>query len=364
MNTCLSVIPGDGCGKEVIREAVKILDILCEKCDLEYEIFDAGAEYYLKTGKVWEHDTFQRVQESDAILFGAVGRADVKKPDGSSPASEVIFGLRNRLDLYANVRPIRLYEGIQHNISGKWKQVWQPEDVDLIIIRELTEGLYVRIGGEVRDGELAIDNRIITEKGSRRAIEFAADHAMKRKKSITCVDKSNVLKGDVLFRNVFDQVLDRPIYRELEKNGYYVDAFSMFLMSCPEKFDVVVTPNLFGDILSDLGSIMAGGIGMAPSGSYGEDHAMFEPVHGSAPDIAGKGMVNPSAALLSLSMLLEYLSEKKHDLRFQKAGEELKLSILEIITSGIRTPDLGGHAATKDFGDAVKGGFEDRVRTW
>ena len=233
--------------------------------------------------------------------------------------------------------------------------------MDLVIVRELTEGLYIRIGGIVRDGELAIDNRITTEMGSWRVVEFAANLAMTRKANhITCVDKSNVLQGDRLFREIYSEVLEDPGFTSLVSDSYYVDAFSMFLMTTPEKFDVVVTPNLFGDILSDLASVMAGGIGMAPSGSYGFNNALFEPIHGSAPDIAGKGIVNPSASLLSLSMLLYHLGEQtsgSSKVEMQLFANSLEDAVVETIQSGNRTQDLGGTATTSDFGDAVKKEF-------
>lgn len=360
MNPFICVIPGDGCGREVTGESVKILDILQDRGSLEYDVFEAGAEHYEQTGKAWEELTIKRAREADAILFGAVGKPGVVKPDGSRPAGEVVFGLRNGLDLFANVRPIRLFHGIDHSISGQRKLVWKPEDVDLVIVRELTEGFYVRIGGELREGELAIDNRIITEIGSWRVIEFAANLALGREKHLTCVDKSNVLRGDRLFRRVFDDLVQHPGFSTLRTDAHYVDAVAMFLMTNPERFDVIVTPNLHGDILSDLASVLSGGIGMAPSGSYGYYNAMFEPIHGSAPDIAGKGIVNPSASLLSLAMLLEYLAAKSSgtiSADFRIFSDALEQSVVKTIANNIKTPDLGGDTTTSEFGDRVKDTF-------
>jgi 3-isopropylmalate dehydrogenase len=363
----ICVIPGDGCGHEVTAESLKILDILSERGTLEYDVFHAGAEHYESFGESWEEGTMDAARESDAILFGAVGKEGVVKPDGTRPASEVIFGLRNGLDLYANVRPVKLFPGIEHMISGERKLVWKPDDVDIIIVRELTEGLYVRIGGEVREGELAIDNRITTETGSWRIVEFAANLALSRneRKHLTCVDKSNVLIGDRLFRRVFDEVVSGPQFSDLTTGKAYVDAMAMFLMTNPERYDILVAPNLYGDILSDLASVLAGGIGMAPSGSYGLDNAMFEPIHGSAPDIAGQGIVNPSASLLSTAMMLEYLATRSDgvgsggaeaaDLRL--LSEALEDAVKKVIVSGVRTIDIGGTATTSEFGNAVKNEF-------
>lgn len=388
MTPYICVIPGDGCGREVTRESLKILDILRDRGSIYYEIFEAGAEYYEQHGSSWEEGTMEGARESDAILFGAVGKEGVVKPDGTRPAGEVVFGLRSGLDLYANVRPVRLFQGVEHSISGTRRLVWKPEDVDLVIVRELTEGLYVRIGGEFRKGEIAVDNRIITETGSWRVIEFAANLALdrsgkvrkkankmggegeggedeKRRFNVTCVDKSNVLKGDRLFRRVFDEVMEQPWYSELVAGKVYVDAMAMYLVMNPEHYDVLVAPNLYGDILSDLASVLAGGIGMAPSGSFGYRNALFEPIHGSAPDIAGQGVVNPSASLLSTSMMLDYLADKSSPTaaaELRLFSESLEDAVKHVIASGIRTQDLGGTASTGDFGDAVQKEFLRRSR--
>ena len=352
----ICIIPGDGCGKEVTNESIGIIDALREQLDIEYEVCEAGAEYYLKTGRAWESETIERAEEADAILFGAVGRDDVRKPDGTTPAGEVIFGLRNGLDLYANVRPIRLYPGILQRLSGRLGRFWRVEDVDIVIVRENTEGLYVRIGGISNIGGVALDNRIITKKGSSRITEFAAEIALKRRAHLTCVDKSNVLMGDRYFRENFRRITRLKKYERIYTDFYYVDAFAMRLLTDPANFDVVVMPNLYGDIITDIGAVLQGGLGIAPSGNYGEKNAMFEPVHGSAPDIAGKGIVNPSASLLSLSMLLEYLSRKvKEDTKdFLRASEAIEDAVVKTITAGIKTPDLGGNATTWDVGRCVR----------
>lgn len=369
MQPYICVIPGDGCGNEVTAESLKILDILRGRGTLEYDVFHAGTEHYEQFGESWEEGTMDRARESDAILFGAVGKEGVVKSDGTRPSGEVVFGLRNGLDLYANVRPVKLFPGIEHTISGQKKLVWKPKDVDLVIVRELTEGLYVRIGGEARNGEMAIDNRITTETGSWRVIEFAANLALGRNREkvqqLTCVDKSNVLKGDRLFRRVFDEVTSEPKYADLATSRTYVDAMAMYLITNPERYDVLVAPNLYGDILSDLASVLAGGIGMAPSGSYGYSNAMFEPIHGSAPDIAGQGFVNPAASLLSASMMLDYLAGKTSGsaaAEFKLFSESLEDAVKGVIVSGVKTRDLGGTTSTSEFGDAVKDEFLRRAQ--
>jgi len=404
MNPFICVIPGDGCGQEVTAESIRVLDLLKDHLSFEYEVHDAGAEYYLKTGRAWDKETIECARGADAILFGAVGKEGVRKPDGTTLTGEVIFGLRNGLDLYANVRPIRLFPGIQQRLSRGWGEFWRPEDVDIVIVRENTEGLYVRIGGIAEGVGVALDNRLITEKGSKRITEFAAKVAMKRDGHLTCVDKSNVLIGDRYFRENFKQVIDN--YREnsgrvtdnkeldnyeidnkdfdkesvkgsvreftsrthhashLRTDFYYVDAFAMRLLTDPQDFDVVVTPNLYGDILTDMGAVLQGGLGMASSGNYGEKNAMFEPVHGSAPDIAGKGIVNPSASFLSLSMLLNYIGEKGADDSdgFVSASRFLEEAVVGTIASGTKTPDLGGKAGTREFADRVRTTFRSHLK--
>ena len=271
------------------------------------------------------------------MLLGAIGWPGAIRDNGDLAGGEIVLGLRSGLDLYANVRPIKLFKGIQHKIHGKFNSVWDSSNVDLCILRENTEGLYygalqrsrARSTGETLfespslefpglSGEIAWDPRPISNNGSNRVISKAFEISSKRNGApndgisrVTCVDKSNVTRGCQLFRSVFDQVANN--YPKIETNYAYIDAFTMWLIRNPEEFDVVVTSNMFGDIATDLGSVLQGGMGMAASGNIGDDHALFEPVHGSSPKYAGKNMVNPIATINSLQMMLEWLGNRHND---------------------------------------------------
>lgn len=370
VNYKLAVLPGDGVGPEVVNVAKSLLDAVAIKSNIELHIveFKAGAAFYKETGKVWEDGAFDFCKdEADAILLGAMGIPGILTDEGATPAGKVIFKLRFGLDLYANVRPTRLYPSVRARISDRSMDIWTPGSVDLVIIRENTEGLYTPIRGVLhRNGEdeLAIDTRVITKKGSERIIDFAFRTAMARQGApgdgvhrVTCVDKSNVLSGCKLFRNIYELVADR--YQDIEKDYAYVDAFAQWLIRKPEHYDVVVCSNLFGDILTDLSAVLQGGMGMAPSGNIGENKAMFEPVHGSAPKYAGKDVINPVAMLLSVKMMLRWLGIKHEDMALEKAATDLEQAVINILTKGeILTKDLGGKARCSEMGQAIRNEYE------
>jgi len=346
------VLPGDGIGKEVIPEAVKVLKAVEEQVglNLEFVEFPCGGEYYLKTGLEWPEEAWQTCkEESDAILFGAVGWVKngqpVRLPNGDLAGSNVIFTLRFGLDLYANVRPVKLYPGVPSLLAYK-----DTSHIDFVFVRENTEDIYVPIRGVLSRGEekeLAVDVRVITRKGAERIVRYAFNLCVKRGKGapldgklrVTCVDKSNLLGGCQLFREIYDMVAEK--FPQVERDYAYVDAMAMQMVCTPEKLDVVVSPNMFGDILTDLGAALQGGLGMAPSGNIGDRYAMFEPVHGSSPDIAGQGKANPIAAILAAKMMLEWLSEKHSDQKCKKAAKMIEKAVERVLVEGkIRTFDL------------------------
>lgn len=360
------VLPGDGTGQEVIREAKKILNATSEVFELDFEIVDipCGKEYYKKTGKEWPENAFQICRdEGHAILFGAVGPTKKRPLEKPNEGSSMLFGLRFGLDLYANVRPTKLYPNVRHKISHEFKQVWEPKNVDFVVIRENTEGLYAPARGvlsRAENVEIAVDNRIITRKGAERVIRFAFEMAKRRngapidgKKKVICVDKSNVLQGCLMFRKVFDEVAQG--YPEIEKDHSYVDAFAQWILRKPECYDVSVMPNMFGDIITDLAAVLQGGMGMAASGNIGDEHGMFEPVHGSTPKHAGKDMVNPIATILSVHMMLKWLGETKEDVKLVDASKRIEEAVAKVLEEGkTLTYDLGGDARCSEVGDAIK----------
>ena len=320
----IAVIPGDGIGKEVMEATILVLDSL--NINFDYVYGEAGDECLEKNGTALPDKTIEIVRNADACLFGAAGET----------AADVIVRLRQEMKMFANLRPVKSYPNT-NSLS---------DDIDFMIVRENTEGLYIADKEEMtEDG--AIAKRIITREAEERIIDYAFKYAVENNKSkVTGVHKANVLKkSDGLFRKIFYEVAER--YPEIEKEDFYVDATAMYLITRPESFEVIVTTNLFGDILSDEGAGLVGGLGMIPSGNIGEDGALFEPVHGSAPDIAGQGIANPMAMLLSACMMLNYLEE-------YEAEERLNNAILEVLNEGkTLTPDLGGKASTSEVAEAI-----------
>lgn len=351
-NYKIAVLPGDGIGREVISEVRRVMEeavTSVDDMDLEFHEFECGGEYFLKTGREWseEAEAFTKT-EAHAILLGGIGVKGpdgntVRRPDGNLAGYSVVIGLRQELDLYANIRPVKLFEGVPTPLAGKG-----PNDIDMVIVRENTEGLYIPARGRISepDRDVAFDLRMITGKGSERIARYAFELAKDRNgapvdkvKRVTCVDKSNLLAGCQLFRESFDKVGEN--YKEVTKDYAYVDAWTLLVIRKPEYYDIVVAPNAFGDIISDLGGALAGGLGVAPSGNIGDEHAVFEPVHGSAPDIAGTGQANPIAALLSTAMMLEWLGKKFDDSVPVKTAGWIRGAVEAVLREGkVRTPDL------------------------
>ena len=321
----IAVVPGDGIGKEVMEAAIHVLDAL--DIDFDYVYGQAGDECLEKTGSALPDETLEIIRNSDACLFGAAGES----------AADVIVKIRQEMRMFANLRPVKAYPNT-NSLS---------DDIDFMIVRENTEGLYIANEESYTD-DGAVAKRIITREAEERIIDYAFKYAKDNNKSkVTGVHKANVLmKSDGLFKDIFYEVAER--YPEIATEDYYVDATAMYLITKPESFDVIVTTNLFGDILSDEGAGLVGGLGLIPSANIGEDAALFEPVHGSAPDIAGQGIANPIAMMLSAVMMLRHLGENEAADRFDNA-------ILKVLSdANILTGDLGGSATTMEVAEEVK----------
>ncbi len=343
MTRHVAVVPGDLAGQEVIPEAVKVLRAL--GLGYEFEEFEVGAAPVLRGEPAMSEVTFQGVSRADAILFGAIG--DPRVPDVGYPA-QVLLRLRFELDLYVNLRPARLYDDRLSPLRAPERR-----PVDLLIVRENTEGLYVGMGGRFRRGtehEVAIQEDLNTHHGVSRVIEHGFRRARKR---LCMVDKSNAMAhAGGLWQDRWRAIQQR--HPGVEARHLYVDAAAMELVRDPTQFEVIVTGNLFGDILSDLTAALIGGMGLAPSANVNPDtgRGLFEPVHGSAPTIAGKGIVNPLGAILTAGMMVEHLGD-------QEAASRVEAAVIGAIRSGECTRDLGGSLSTSEAGDAVVNRLED-----
>ncbi len=361
----LAVFPGDGTGPEVVREGLKVLAALAEGGPAPWHAIEypGGGQYYLLRGKEWEPEAEAAAHRADALLVGAVGWPGALLPNGDLAGRALVLGLREQLDLFANVRPCRLYPGVTHRISGKYREVWAPENVDMTIVRENTEGLYTPARGRLTRGgetEVAIDTRVITRKGTERIVRYAFDLARSRPggapedrvRRATCVDKSNVLEGCRFFRETFDRV--GMEYPDIERDYAYVDAFTQWLVRNPEHYSVVVASNMMGDIITDLASVLQGGMGFAAGANIGKDHAMFEPVHGSAPKHAGKNQVNPFATFFAIEQMLRWLGQRHSDSRMTAQADRLERAIARTLADGTaKTYDQGGSVTTSAAGDRV-----------
>lgn len=360
----LALLGGDGTGPEVLREGVKVLEAVQDAYGVAFDMVPhaAGGQHFLDTGEEWPDGTFESCKAADAILLGAVGLPNAILPNGELAGIGVLFGLRFGLDLYANVRPTKLYPNVRHKVHDGFKQVWDPGKVDFVIVRENTEGLYTPTRGYLDRGgtkELAIDSRVITRKGAERVIRFAFELAKTRrgapadgKHRVTCVDKSNVTAGCKLFRAIYDEVA--ADYPAIGRDYAYIDAFLQWLVRSPEAYDVAVTSNMFGDIATDLAAVLQGGMGMAAGGNVGDEHALFEPIHGSAPKYAGKDVVNPAAMILATQMMLEWLGRRKRDRALQESAVVVEKAVEAVLREGkVLTYDLGGAAKCSEMGSAI-----------
>lgn len=336
----IAVIPGDGIGKEVVPEAVKVIRAAVKR-PMEFVEFDWGADKFLREGITLPAGAVEMLRdEFDAILFGALG--DPRVPSNEH-AADILLGLRFKLDLYVNARPVELLHDRLTPLRGRTEK-----DIRLIVFRENTEGLYVGVGGFFKKGtpdEVAVQEDVNTRKGVERIIRHAFAYARQNGLKRVCMsDKSNAMTfAHDLWQRVFHEV--RREYEEIESRHLYIDTLAMEIVRDPSQFDVIVTCNLFGDIISDLGAQLAGGLGLAPSGNiHPGSTSLFEPVHGSAPGIAGKGIANPLGSVLSAAMLLDYLGWKAESVRVRNA-------VRSALRENRVTPDLGGEMKTAGLGD-------------
>ncbi len=350
----VAVIPGDGIGPEVCDATIQIIEkAVPSDLDITFTNYPAGASHFLATGVALPDTTIGGCRSADAILLGAAGLPGVVYKDGTEAGQDTTLRLRHELDLYANVRPIKLYEGIEGPLKGD-------PSIDYVIVRENTEGLYASRGkGIVEAGIRALDTMEITRKGVDRIVRKAAHICMQRsgapldgKHRVTICDKANVLRSYAFFRTVADEVISD--YPEIEVDYALVDALSMYLITKPSYYDVIVSENLLGDILSDLGAATIGGLGLADSSELGDTHGLFQGSHGSAPDIAGKGIANPTATILSGASLLEWLGLKHNDPRLKRSAQAIRQAIANTFKHGNeKTGDLGGSSTTIEFTNAI-----------
>ncbi len=348
-NYSIALIPGDGIGIDVINEGKKVLDTICEsdgRITFQYEHFDWSCEYYLKHGKMMPDNGLELLKDFDSIYLGAVGYPGV--PDHISLWG-LLLPIRRHFQQYINMRPVKLLRGITSPLANRGVN-----DLDFMVIRENNEGEYSNIGGRMYEGtnmDMAIQNSVFTRHGVERVLRFSynlADNHGKRK-HLTAATKSNGINHTMPFWDEYVHKINNE-FPEVETEIIHIDALCAFFVTKPDTYDVVVASNLFGDILTDLGAAIVGGLGIAPSANINPEKSfpsMFEPVHGSAPDIAGKGIANPTAAIWCASMMLEHFGEVK-------SAEAIMTALQEVLEEGaIITPDLGGTATTSEFGDEV-----------
>ena len=339
----IAVLPGDGIGPDVTAESLKALravETVIPELRFTFDELSVGAGEYLKSGNPLPEATMERMKEYDAILLGAMGLPDVRWPDGKEMTPQI--DIREILDLYCGVRPIRTYHPDGSPLE-------RGANIDFILIRENTEGLFHgRHGSADLQADAAEDTMRVTRKASVRLFHSAFQMARERRKKVTLVDKANVLPSMAYFRTIFQQIARE--YPDVATEACYVDAAALFLVRRPQDFDVMVTENMFGDILSDLAAGLVGGMGMAPSGDIGDKYAVFQPSHGTAPDIAGKGIANPVAMILSAAMMMDWLPGEAS----KQGGRLLHAAVERVLANPAnRTPDVGGTMKTHELGDLI-----------
>ena len=351
-NYDIAVIRGDGIGKEVVGEGLKVLDAVGarEGISLNFTEFPWGSDYYLEHGTMLPADGVDQLASFDAIFLGAVGHPEIQD---HVTLNGLLLPIRRTFDQYVCERPSVLYPGVESPLAGK-----KPFDIDLVVVRENTEGEYANVGGFQYEGfaeEVAVQTAVFTRRGTERVVDYAFQLARQRGKEnkVTSITKSNALGyGMVLWDRTFDMVKER--YPDVETDSMLIDRACMEMIRAPEQFDVIVASNLFGDILTDIGAMVTGSMGLAQSANLnpvGNVPSMFEPTHGTAPDIEGKGLANPMAQILTGAMMLRHLGEKR-------AGDLVEQSVLRVLAEGeILTADLGGNSSTSSVGDAITDGI-------
>jgi 3-isopropylmalate dehydrogenase len=341
----IAVLPGDGIGPEVVAEGVKVLRAVAARLtgvDFTLTEHAVGAAEFLRNGDPLPESAFRACREADAVLLGAMGLPSVRWPSGKEMTPQI--DLRERLDLYCGLRPIRLYHESHTPLKG-----YRAGEIDFVIVRESTEGLFsARLSKASPDEGEVCDVMRITRHGSERICRSAFELARARRKSVTLVDKANVLPSMVFFREVFDAVAKQ--YPDVQASHAYVDAAALYLVQRPRMFDVIVTENMFGDILSDLAAGLVGGMGVAPSADLGDECGVFQPSHGSAPDIAGKGIANPIATILSVALMLDWLGHPQTML----GAAMIRRAVEAVLSDPVnRTSDLGGALGTTEMGARI-----------
>jgi 3-isopropylmalate dehydrogenase len=350
----IAVFPGDGIGGEVMTPCLALLESVVARTGgfrLAVTSYEAGAALYRDTGVSLPQDAIDAAGRADAILLGAMGLPGVRYPNGTEVAPQIEF--RERFELYAGVRPLRLLRGTPTPLVDP-----RARQIDCVLVRESTEGLFAARSLSRRDGDAAVyDTMRISRAASQRLFDFAFDLARKRARGkrrarVTCVDKANVLPGMAFFREVFLECAAR--HADVDADCAYVDATALRLVKTPWEFDVLVTENMFGDILSDLGAGLIGGMGMAPSADIGERHAVFQPCHGTAPDIAGRGLANPAAMFLSAAMMLDWLGDRFAVDACSQAASGLTRAVEQAFVDGSLVPtEFGGTAGTRVITERV-----------
>jgi 3-isopropylmalate dehydrogenase len=348
----IAVIPGDGIGPEIVAATSAILKQVAALDGFTIDLieYEAGAGTYQKYGDALPPETLASCQQADAIFKGPTGLPEVRLPDGTEAG--VLGGrFRNGLDLYVNLRPIKLYPNVPTALANR-----HPGEIDWVMVRENTEGLYASRGNGIvaNTGQAATDTLMITRFGAERIIRFAFEEARRRnsKKRVACVDKSNVLRSFAFFRQIFQEIAKD--YPDVEPDYLYVDAAAQALVLEPERFDVIVTENLFGDILSDLGGATVGGIGVCAGANIGDRYAYFEPIHGSAPSLANKGLANPLAAFLAGGLMLNYLGIHQSAAKIERAIEQALLEKTIVLR-----PDGSAEGGTQAVADSVLSQLSD-----
>ena len=349
----IATFKGDGIGPDVINSAIEIIEKASNAVgglNFEWNFIKAGAAYYKETGKDVEDDGEKKAEQSDAIFLGAIGLPSIRKDDGTEIAPHLRF--REVFNLYAGVRPVKAYKNTPQRLSNK-----NAEKIDLVVLRECTEGLFYTAAVHNRN-KIANNNEVedimrITRNTTTKLHNFAFKLAEKRKQKgklgkVTCVDKANVFKSQALFRKIFNEIKDN--FPNIEADTCYVDAMALNLIRQPWEYDVMVMENIFGDILSDLGGGLVGGMGMASCGEIGDNHGLFQPAHGSAPDIMGKNKANPLATILSGSLMLEYLADKKNCPQANEAALIIENAIEEGFNKNLLRPfEFGGDMSTTEI---------------
>lgn len=358
MNTYrIVLLPGDGIGPEITDAALPIVERAVAAVGgfrLEFVRHDAGAERHRRTGVTLPDETLVDCLAADAVWLAAIGLPDVRKKDGTEVQPEMMMGLRRAMGLRSAARPAKLYPGVPSPLASA------DRGIDLVIVRENLEGLFASQGGGAAvDDEVVADTLVITRRGTSEVVDFAFRLAQQRSgrpsdggRRVTCVDKANVFRSFAFFRKVF---LETSVnYPDITADAAYVDAMAMYLVSRPEEFDVLVMENQFGDILSDLAACLVGGLGMGPSGEIGAERALFQPAHGSAPDIAGQGVANPVAMILSGAMMLNWLGQTRNDSNATRAASLIEGAVGSAVLHGDNhTRDLGGSASTQQMAAAI-----------